>query len=114
MWYASTQTIHDFKVCNFMLKKVKISLLQAVEAPRVPRGRGSHIYLDKRLADGGKVNSSTRRLPFTPRFLFLRFLLLISVRGWVDARAIVRPEGLGKLKKSASSERDPATFRFVA
>jgi hypothetical protein len=30
-------------IVNLPIKKVKISLLQAVEVPRVARGRGSHI-----------------------------------------------------------------------
>jgi hypothetical protein len=40
-----------------------------------------------------------------------RLLALISVRGWVDPRAIVLVVGLGKLKNPmTSSEIEPATF----
>jgi hypothetical protein len=42
------------------------------------------------------------------------FLVLISVRDWVDPRAIVQLEGLVKLKKSTSSGFDPVTFWLVA
>jgi hypothetical protein len=42
------------------------------------------------------------------------FLVLISVRSWVDPKAMVRLEGLGQLKNPMTSGIKPATFQLVA
>jgi hypothetical protein len=73
---------------------------EGCETPRLPH------FLDNRLRDGGKVISLKPRPPFTPG----RSLVLISVRDWVDPRAIVRLEGLDQLKNPiTSSEIETAT-----
>jgi len=63
--------------------------------------------------DVGKVVSLTHRLPLPPQEMLL---LLISVRGWVDPRAIVRLEGFYVNEKLQWHQLgiEPETFRFVA
>jgi len=61
--------------------------------------------------DGGKVVSLTHWPLLTQEIL----RVLISVRGWVDPKAIVRSEGLCQCKTPMKpSGIEPAVFRFVA
>jgi hypothetical protein len=55
-------------------------------------------FLDNRRTGGGEV-SLTRRPRFTSQGIFL---ILISIWGWVNPRAIVRPKGLDTLTKKSS------------
>jgi hypothetical protein len=73
--------------------KVKLSLYRPLGLREVE----ASTFSDIRVIDGGEVVSFTRFLP--PG----RFLVIISVGGWVDPRAMVRLEGLGKLEKSTPS-----------
>jgi hypothetical protein len=89
--------------------KVKFSLyrpwrplgLREVEPPT---------FSDIRLVDDGKIVSPTRRPLFAP----LKISGIISVRGWVDPRAIVWVEGLGELKKPPHTGLEPVTSQLVA
>ena len=61
--------------------------------------------------EGGKLVSLTHRPHLPPKI----FMVLISVRGWVDPRAIVRSERLCQWNiPMTPSGINPATFRFVA
>jgi hypothetical protein len=80
---------------NYHIKEIKLTLnrpwtsigLWDVDAPTIFRQSAHRWRWDQ---------------PYAPGALYPqeRFLVLISVRGWVDPRAIVRLEGLGQLKKS--------------
>jgi hypothetical protein len=91
-----------------MSKKVKLSRYRPGQALGVPRGWAPE-FLDNRHMKMVRLSA-----PRTGRLYPQEgFLLLISVRGWVDPRAT--PEGLRQWKISVTpSGIEPATFRLVA
>ena len=89
---------------------VKQSLYRPGQTQRIPGGWGSQISRQSAHKDG-QVFRPTHRPPLptgnTPCTHFCR--------GWVNPRAIVRPEGLCQWKiPMTTSGIEPATFRLVA
>ena len=90
--------------------KVKQSHYRPGLAQRVSGGWDSQISRQS-AHEGGKVVSPTHRPPLPQKI----FLVLISVRGLIDPRAIVLSEGLCQWKiPMTPSGIEPATFLVVA
>jgi hypothetical protein len=71
--------------------------------------------LSNRLTDGGKVVSLTHRTRSTPKNIIFLFLVSISVRGWVNARAYCgRKDNVNWKISFTSSDLEPNTSRVVA
>jgi hypothetical protein len=102
--------IHSLYRRGTLYRKVNQSHYRSGQALRFLGGWGSQISRQSQ-HEGDKDFSRTQRPPLPPR----KYLVLISVRGWVNPKGIVRPEGLCQWTIPMTPLRiEPATFRLVA
>ena len=78
-------------------RRIKVIPLQAL---RVPGGWGSQIS-SQSVHEGGKDDINYAPAAFTQQKLFL---VLTSVRGWVNPRDMVRPKGFGQRYSSTKKK----------
>ena len=86
LWNSSQKKNKELMPCTNKGKSVP---LQAWSSPEGSRKFRFPDYMTT-AQDGGKVVSLKHRPPLPPQVMLL---VLISVRGWVDPRVIVRSEG---------------------